>query len=44
MKKSVKNSRSKNPYGYGGSSKKIALILERIKFEKIINKKFFDII
>ena len=34
----------KNPYGYGGSSKKIALILERIKFEKIINKKFFDII
>ena len=34
----------KNPYGYGGASKKIALILERIKFKKIINKKFYDII
>mgnify|MGYP001417442581 FL=1 len=34
----------KNPYGYGGASKKIASTLERIKFEKIINKKFYDII
>ena len=34
----------KNPYGYGGASKKIASILERIKFEKIINKKFYDIL
>ena len=34
----------KNPYGYGGASKKIASTLKRIKFEKIINKKFYDII
>ena len=34
----------KNPYGFGGASKKIASILERIKFEKIVNKKFYDII
>jgi len=34
----------KNPYGFGGASKKIASILERMKFEKIINKKFYDII
>lgn len=34
----------KNPYGNGGASKKIVSILERIKFKKIINKKFYDII
>lgn len=43
-KNQSKIQRIKNPYGNGGASKKIASILERIKFKKIINKKFYDII
>ena len=43
-KNQLKILRVKNPYGNGGASKKIVSILERIKFKKIINKKFYDII
>jgi len=32
-----------NPYGNGGAAKKITLILKKIKFMKIIHKKFFDL-
>ena len=34
---------AKNPYGNGGSSKKIVSVLEKIEIEKIENKTFFDI-
>ena len=41
FQKNIKN--NTNPYGEPGASDKIVNILKKIKTEKIINKKFFDI-
>ena len=41
FKKKIKN--TKNPYGNGGASKKIISILKKIKLDKILTKKFYDI-
>ena len=41
FKQILKN--SKNPYGDGGASKKIIKILQKINYEDILRKKFFDL-